>query len=313
MDQMKMVIPLRKVDAEQRLVWGLIDETPDRDGEVFDYDSSKPHFSAWSDEVAKATDGKSQGNVRAMHGNVAAGKLQNISFNDEAKSIELCAKIVDDGEWEKVRQGVYTGFSPGGRYVKRWQDGDLTRYTAQPSEVSIVDMPCIPSAHFTMVKDGGAKQVLFKSVQNRLSKAGARNSQADLEVIQAIHDHAVALGAQCQDCADDEAADDDDMDDAFTASDQGGGWHKVAAELAAVRRELGKAANDRQALLGRIAELERQPRQGGPALKSVVNKAKDQSRQVEDPQERIDALADRTSRGLELIKLSHQNPQIMRF
>ena len=154
---MSLFIPLRKVDAAQRLVYGQIDETPDRAGEVFDYKSSKKHFVAWSKTIQKATGGKSFGNVRAMHGSVAAGKLEGISFDNKNRSIQLTARIIDDGEWEKVEQGVYTGFSPGGRYIKRWRDGNLTRYTAEPSEISIVDLPCIPSASFTMVKADGAE------------------------------------------------------------------------------------------------------------------------------------------------------------
>ncbi|HVI52920.1 MAG TPA: hypothetical protein VM661_17055 [Candidatus Sulfotelmatobacter sp.] len=161
---MSLFIPLCKVDAAQRLVYGQIDETPDRAGEVFDYKSSKRHFMAWSKSVQKATDGKSFGNVRAMHGPVAVGKLEDIHFDDASRSIQLTARIVDDGEWRKVEQGVYTGFSPGGRYVKRWRDGSLTRYTAEPSEISIVDLPCIPSASFTMVKaDGAEVQVPFNA------------------------------------------------------------------------------------------------------------------------------------------------------
>lgn len=160
---MSLFIPLCKVDAAQRLVYGQIDETPDRAGEVFDYKSSKRHFMSWSRGVQKATGGKSFGNVRAMHGPVAVGKLEDIHFNDASRSIQLTARIIDDGEWRKVEQGVYTGFSPGGRYVRRWRDGDLTRYTAEPSEISIVDLPCIPSASFTMVKaDGGEVQMPFR-------------------------------------------------------------------------------------------------------------------------------------------------------
>jgi len=64
-----------------------------------------------------------------MHGPVAAGKLTDIAFDDDAKRITVAAKIVDDDEWRKVQEGVYTGFSQGGRYVKRWPDADtgLTR------------------------------------------------------------------------------------------------------------------------------------------------------------------------------------------
>ncbi|MGH6799296.1 MAG: hypothetical protein ACREDI_13045, partial [Roseiarcus sp.] len=60
-------IPLRKVDAAQRLIYARIDETPDRVGDVFDYATSKPEFAKWSAEMATASDGKSLGNLRAMH------------------------------------------------------------------------------------------------------------------------------------------------------------------------------------------------------------------------------------------------------
>ena len=153
-------VPLAKADAAQRLVYGYIDETPDRAKEVLDYETSKPYFQEWSDSFVKATDGKSAGNVRAQHGKVVAGKLEKMAFDDVNKRIEFCAKIVDDNEWKKVEAGVYTGFSPGGRYAKRWADpvhaGHL-RYTAAPSELSIVDIPCLPSATFTMVKADGAE------------------------------------------------------------------------------------------------------------------------------------------------------------
>jgi hypothetical protein len=157
-----LFVPITKVDAETRTVYGrAVEETPDKSGEIFDYATSKPHFDAWSEEVSKATDGKSLGNVRAMHGSVAAGKLIAYQPDDAAKAIDIGAKIVDDAEWEKVEQGVYTGFSIGGSYEKRWKDPNdatLTRYTAKPVEISIVDNPCVPSARFTMVKADGVEE-----------------------------------------------------------------------------------------------------------------------------------------------------------
>jgi hypothetical protein len=157
------VIPLLKADASQRLVYGRIDETPDRAGEVFDYVSSKPHFEKWSAETQAASDGKSLGNVRGMHSKVAAGKLVSLDFDDAGKAINICAKVVDDAEWQKVEEGVYTGFSPGGSYGPKWRDGEHRRYTAIPSEMSLVDRPCIPSATFTMFKaDGGTEERPFR-------------------------------------------------------------------------------------------------------------------------------------------------------
>jgi hypothetical protein len=161
---MKIFARLTKVDEAQRRVYGrAVQETPDRVNEVFDYEKSKPNFVEWSEGIAKATDGKSLGNVRAMHGKVAAGKLAQIDFVDAEKAIDVVAEIVDENEWNKVVKGVYTGFSIGGKYGDRWTDTEnkeLTRYVAIPSEVSLVDLPCIPTANFTMVKaDGSTAEV----------------------------------------------------------------------------------------------------------------------------------------------------------
>ncbi len=140
---------LQKVDVARREVWGVaVAEVPDASQEIFDYDSSKPYFENWSTEVQKDTNGASLGNLRSMHGKTAAGKLIALDFNDSEKAIHVGTKVVDDNEWEKVLEGVYTGFSIGGKYLEKWEDGDLTRYTAKPSELSLVDRPCVPSAKF---------------------------------------------------------------------------------------------------------------------------------------------------------------------
>lgn len=165
MDKLSLFIPITKVDVAQRLVYGLATaEKPDAAKEVCDYDTTKPFYEKWSEGFSKITDGKSLGNVRAMHGKVAAGKLTQIAFNDGEKQIEICAKVVDDDEWNKVQEGVYTGFSQGGRYVKRWKDGEVMKYTADPSEVSLVDLPCLDVSTFSVIKaDGTSELRKFKS------------------------------------------------------------------------------------------------------------------------------------------------------
>ena len=157
MSMLAMFLPLAKVDADQRIVEGVATaEQPDRSGEICDYDSTKPYFEAWSAQCHEASGGRSLGAVRAMHGNVAAGKLTDINFDDSGKRIVVTAKIVDDDEWNKVLEGVYTGFSQGGRYIARWEDEatGLTRYTADPVEISLVDLPCLPEATFEVVRNG---------------------------------------------------------------------------------------------------------------------------------------------------------------
>lgn len=166
-DTLKVFVPITKVDAAKGIVYGtLAIEENDHSGEVFDYDGSKPYFEAWSASVEKATAGKSLGNLRAMHGQVAAGKFTDMVFDDANKRIEVSAKIVDANELTKVTEGVYTGFSIGGKYVKRWKDGDVQRYIANPYEGSLVDLPCMPSATFEVIKAAGGENEIrkFKTV-----------------------------------------------------------------------------------------------------------------------------------------------------
>jgi hypothetical protein len=212
MDDMNLFVPITKIDAGKRLVYGVVTaEAPDVSGEVCDYASTKPLYQKWSQGFASATDGKSFGNLRAMHGHVAAGKLVDIAFNDAQKRIEICGKVVDDAEWQKVEEGVYTGFSQGGRYLKRWPDPsapELMRYTAEPLEVSLVDHPCLPEATFAVIKtDGSTELRKFRaamphrastdSMFDALTKIGARHSKADKQRIKQSHDLLVALDPDC--------------------------------------------------------------------------------------------------------------------
>jgi len=198
-----MFIPLMKADAAQRLVYGSIDETPDRAGEIFDYATGKAAFEDWSKTQFEASGGKSYGNIRAQHDlKKAAGKLVEITFDDEAKRISFCGKIVDDAEWTKVEEGVYTGYSPGGSYAKRWDDGAYKRYTPRVGELSIVDVPCIKTATFTLVKaDGSEADVAFvigdayepgndatKARATELAKAAGKEDRVNDYVVQARAD-----------------------------------------------------------------------------------------------------------------------------
>jgi len=151
---------ITKVDEARQEVTGCaVQEVVDRDNEIFDYKSSKPEFMKWSAEVHADTNGLSMGNVRSMHGNVCAGKLTDMQFDDAEKSIQVTAKIVDPVEWKKVQEGCYSGFSIGGRYAKKWAEPIngkmIQRYTAVPSEISIVDRPCVYTAKFHHISKSG--------------------------------------------------------------------------------------------------------------------------------------------------------------
>jgi hypothetical protein len=98
----------------------------------------------------------------------ASGFVQNLNLDDHEKAVEVVAKVVDDDDWKKCLDGVYTGFSQGGRYVKKWFDGKTNRYTAAPNEISLVDYPALKSATFSLVKSNGiVEEVAFQKVAER--------------------------------------------------------------------------------------------------------------------------------------------------
>jgi hypothetical protein len=158
-----LFMPLTKVvelDDGTVEVWGrAAAEEPDPKKEIMDYAESKPLIKAWSDNAFEASGGKSLGNLRAMHNpRVAAGIVTSLNFRDDERAIDAVAKVVDAEEVKKVRAGVYTGFSIGGSYARKWQDGDYMRYAARPSELSLADNPMIKSARFTLVKSDGSEE-----------------------------------------------------------------------------------------------------------------------------------------------------------
>lgn len=176
-DILSLFIPLTKVDEEKRTVYGrATQEVPDSADEIMDYASSAPRFRSWSETAFKRSNGKSRGNLRGMHNPIAAGKLLDMDFNDSEKAIDIGVKVVDDNEWNKVLEGVYTGFSVGGKYARRWPDPKnprFVRYTAEPQEISLVDAPAVPSATFALVKaDGSTEQRHFKAVLPIISSSG---------------------------------------------------------------------------------------------------------------------------------------------
>ena len=172
---LQLFAPITKINEATREVDVCItSEVLDKSKEIFDYESSKPHVQAWSDEIYKATSGvegisPSRGNVRSQHGKNVAGKLTALTFDDAAKSIGGTIKVLDDNDWHKLTEGGYTGVSIGGDYVKKWDDPTIKgakRYTAKLSEVSLVDSPCNPGARFLAVrKDGTEEFRKFTSVK----------------------------------------------------------------------------------------------------------------------------------------------------
>jgi hypothetical protein len=303
-----LFLPLMKVDLDRRLVTGVATaETPDRSGEICDYASSKPYFEKWSNEALEASGGKSRGAVRAMHGRIAAGKLTGIEFDDEAKRVVVSAKIVDDDEWRKVTEGVYTGFSQGGRYVRRWPDPDsgLVRYTAEPHEISLVDLPCLPDATFEVVKEGVVEKRAFAP------RADAASVTADTPPRVPSLPSANA-GEESEARA-----------NAAASRETSEAFFKAAGELAeaAIRLERAEAENLRlrkaldevspalAALAKRVAALEAQPLPAKAAVRAVAKSADGEAEAfgAEEAIRRLAALP-AEARALALTKLSLANP-----
>ena len=317
MSTLDLFLPLAKVDLDQRIVHGVATaEVPDRVGEICDYASTKPYFEAWSADALAASGGKSLGAVRAMHGRVAAGKLTDIAFDDEGKRILVAAKIIDDEEWRKVTEGVYTGFSQGGRYVKRWPDPDsgLTRYTAEPSEISLVDLPCVPGATFEVIKDGIVEKRAFAA---RAAEPNAEKAPGEPRLDEADGAVAPAAPASAETPPATEAPSPSDAL-AKAASALAHAAHKLeraAAENEALRKSVAALAPEVAALLARVAALEAQPLPARAALRAVPKSADAFGGPGGGVDEAIKRLAELPpeARALALTKLSLAHPQPLRF
>jgi phage head maturation protease len=134
---MRFYWPIAKVDAEQRMVWGYAStEAEDDQGETV----SREALAAALDDYMRFA------NIREMHQPSAVGIAKEAAVDD--KGLYLGAKIVDGDAWQKVVEGVYKGFSIGGRVTAR-DPADRRLITAlRLTEISVVDRPANPEAVF---------------------------------------------------------------------------------------------------------------------------------------------------------------------
>lgn len=215
---MKLFAKITKIDEDQHMVFGYAStEALDAQGEIVKREALE---AALPDYMRFA-------NIREMHQPSAVGVATEAELDD--KGLFLAAKIVDPAAWEKVTSGVYKGFSIGGQVVGRDKAQKHVITGVKLSEISLVDRPANPEAVFTM----------YKANQPKLRKAGARNSGADLAMIQAIHDQAVKLGAACEGCAldgDDTGTDDELAEKIAGLTEERDALRKALADLPAERK-----------------------------------------------------------------------------
>jgi hypothetical protein len=134
---MRFYWPIAKVDAERRMVWGYAStEAQDDQGETV----SREALAGALDDYMRFA------NIREMHQPSAVGIAKEAAIDD--KGLYLGAKIVDADAWQKVVEGVYKGFSIGGRVTAR-DPADRRLITAlRLTEISVVDRPANPEAMF---------------------------------------------------------------------------------------------------------------------------------------------------------------------
>lgn len=134
----KFYAEINKVDDEQRLVWGYAStEALDQQKEIVKREAI----------VDALDDYMAFGNIREMHQPSAVGVAKSATIDD--KGMLLCAKVVDDAAWAKVKEGVYKGFSIGGRALMK-VGGVISKMRLM--EISLVDRPANPECTISMFK-----------------------------------------------------------------------------------------------------------------------------------------------------------------
>ena len=157
-DNVRLSMPLTKVDQERRIVSGFASlDNLDKQDDIVTTEASMSAFA------------KFRGNIREMHQPSAIGKM--VSFKEEKyfdpetkkfyKGVFVSAYISKGAQdaWEKVLDGTYTGFSIGGR-MNKWDDA-YDEKSDKPIriikeydlvELSLVDSPANQFANIVSVE-----------------------------------------------------------------------------------------------------------------------------------------------------------------
>jgi len=104
-------------------------------------------------------------NIREMHQPSAVGVAKQATLDE--KGLYLSAKVVDDIAWNKVKEGVYKGFSIGGKTVSKVDD---TITELRLSEISLVDRPANPEAIIEVWKADGIEPLTGAAAINALAE-----------------------------------------------------------------------------------------------------------------------------------------------
>lgn len=149
MSKIQKFFDITKVDEEARMVYGYAStEALDSQGEIIKLSAMQGAF----DDYMKFA------NIREMHQPSAVGVAKDDHSYVDEKGIYIGAKVVDESAWQKVKEGVYKGFSIGGRVTKRDKVNKTEILGLTLTEISLVDRPANPEATFDVFKADGIEE-----------------------------------------------------------------------------------------------------------------------------------------------------------
>jgi uncharacterized protein YoxC len=190
-DNVRLSMPLTKVDKEKRIVSGFASlDNLDKQDDIVTTEASMEAFA------------KFRGNIREMHQPSAVGKM--VSFKEEKyfdpeskkfyKGVFVSAYISKGAQdaWEKVLDGTYTGFSIGGR-MNKWDDAydekaDKTIRVIKEYdliELSLVDSPANQFANIVSVEKVDGVDTLTGSSVNVVVENVFYDSESGLVTLSA--------------------------------------------------------------------------------------------------------------------------------
>jgi hypothetical protein len=114
-------------------------------------------------------------NLREMHSNIAAGKVEDAHVDD--KGLFIRARVVNPDSKDKVLKGVLKGFSIGGRKVLK-AGKEIIRLVL--NEISLVDRPANPECVLSFGKvsenpDDGSTEIQFGDFLLTIRKSGSNS------------------------------------------------------------------------------------------------------------------------------------------
>jgi hypothetical protein len=184
MDDLKIFIPFSKKDDDLRQVNGYAStEALDSQDEIIEKDAIARALPGYLGEFDQKTGKYRYGGLREMHQLSAVGKTMKAKI--DKKGLFIQGKVVDDNAWKKVKEGVYAGFSVGGKIVK--QVGNRIK-DLKLSEISLVDRPANPEAIFTMIKIDKTGKVEDMQRQTAVIAKGAYDTRILSSMILALED-----------------------------------------------------------------------------------------------------------------------------